>query len=249
MRTSTHIGKYKLSVAMWLLGMPGVVAVSIVSLPMLFAGKNLPMPMSEIIALQIMQSAVLLAAAAWLGSVLGARVDLHAPSITALLEGRQAWTSLKRQIMSGVPSGVIGGLLSVWLVAYAPQELKALPVDFELPLWLRALYGGMTEELLLRWGLMSLLLWLMWRFFQDRKDAPQPIYVLLAVLISSLIFGAGHLPAAAAMSGGLTPGVIIYVLAVNASFGILSGYLFWRSGLEAAMIAHAIAHVIMYIVR
>jgi hypothetical protein len=34
---------------------------------------------------------------------------------------------------------------------------------------------------------------------------------------------------------------------VNAAFGVLFGYLFWRYGLEAAMIAHATAHVVSYV--
>jgi hypothetical protein len=34
---------------------------------------------------------------------------------------------------------------------------------------------------------------------------------------------------------------------VNTAFGVLFGYLFWRYGLEAAMIAHATAHVVSYV--
>jgi hypothetical protein len=33
----------------------------------------------------------------------------------------------------------------------------------------------------------------------------------------------------------------------NSVFGVLFGYLFWRYGLEAAMIAHAAAHLVNYI--
>ena len=38
--------------------------------------------------------------------------------------------------------------------------------------------------------------------------------------------------------------VVLFVTGVNAAFGFLSGFLYWRWGLEAAMIAHGMAHVV-----
>jgi hypothetical protein len=45
----------------------------------------------------------------------------------------------------------------------------------------------------------------------------------------------------------LTGGVVLFVVGVNAAFGVLFGYLFWRYGLEAAMIAHITTHVVSYL--
>lgn len=115
---------------------------------------------------------------------------------------------------------------------------------FDLPLSARMLYGGITEELLLRWGLMTALTWLAWRFLQHRRGSPRAASIGLAIVVSALLFGAGHLPAAAALIGELTGGMVAFVVGVNAAFGALFGYLFWRYGLEAAMIAHAMAHLV-----
>jgi membrane protease YdiL (CAAX protease family) len=67
-------------------------------------------------------------------------------------------------------------------------------------------------------------------------------------VVSALAFGAGHLPAAAAAVGRLDPATVGYVLAFNGAFGLVAGFLFWRRGLEAAMIAHALAHVFAWAV-
>lgn len=110
----------------------------------------------------------------------------------------------------------------------------------------RLLYGGITEELLLRWGLMSALLWLFWRLLQHGSGRPSMLSVALAVVAAALLFGLGHLPAAQALTGGLTLPIVAYVVGANAVFGVLAGWLFWRFGLEAAMLAHATAHLLLH---
>jgi membrane protease YdiL (CAAX protease family) len=96
----------------------------------------------------------------------------------------------------------------------------------------------------MRWGAMTVLVWLPWRFIQKRLGPPRPAYVLGAVFLAALLFGAAHLPAAAAMGAGLTAPVLAYIILGNTVAGVLFGTLYWRSGLEAAILAHAFAHVV-----
>jgi membrane protease YdiL (CAAX protease family) len=96
---------------------------------------------------------------------------------------------------------------------------------------------------------MTALVWLAWRFLQHRRGAPRVGYVWLAIAVSAVLFGAGHLPAASALVGALDMNVVAFVMGANAVFGLLFGYLFWRFGLESAMIAHALAHVVNYLAR
>lgn len=93
---------------------------------------------------------------------------------------------------------------------------------------------------------MTALLWLTWRFVHRRRCVPGAASVWLAIITSALLFGAGHLPAAAALIGQLSGSVAGFVVGANTIFGVLFGYLFWYYGLEAAMIAHASAHVVSY---
>jgi len=108
----------------------------------------------------------------------------------------------------------------------------------------RLLYGGITEEILLRWGLMTLLAWLPWRFLQRRAGRPSAKYMAAVTLVAALLFAIGHFPAAAAMGVPFTPATVGYLLAANSVPGLLFGLAYWRWGLESACIAHAGAHLV-----
>ena len=131
---------------------------------------------------------------------------------------------------------------------YAPAVLVEIQERFNPPLLARLLYGGITEELLLRWGFMTTLVWLAWRLLQRRRGVPRAVYIWLAIVASALLFGAGHLPAAAVLVGRLSVDIVVFVVGVNTAFGVLFGYLFWRHGLETAMIAHGTAHAVGYLI-
>lgn len=155
--------------------------------------------------------------------------------------------ALRPQLPAGLIAGVLSGVLLFAVGRYAPEAIVKVSERFNPPLLARMLYGGITEELLLRWGLMTALVWLPWRFLQGRQGAPRAAYFWLAIVTSAVLFGAGHLPAATALVGELTLEVVVFVVGANAAFGVLFGYLFWRYGLEAAMIAHATAHAVSYL--
>ena len=112
-----------------------------------------------------------------------------------------------------------------------------------MPLLTRLLYGGIVEELLLRWGIMSLFVWLAWR--RERRAPAGPVLVRLdgSWLRPPLLFAAGHLPVLHLLIPDPPAWLIGLVLAANALPGMLFGWLFWRRGLEAAIGAHALAHL------
>ena len=118
---------------------------------------------------------------------------------------------------------------------------------FDPPLLARMFYGGITEEVLLRWGMMTALTWLTWRLLQRREEVVRPAYVRLAIVLSSLVFGLGHLPVAHFLLGGFTPSTLFWVIGVNTTFGLLFGWLYWRRGLESAMLAHALTHLVSHL--
>lgn len=102
-------------------------------------------------------------------------------------------------------------------------------------------YGGITEEVMMRWGVMSLVLAGLAALFGDASD-PKTLAVALAILLSALIFAAGHLPAA--MLGAKRSGrLVARIIGLNAIAGLLFGWVFWRWNLETAMAAHAGFHV------
>src|SRR5439155_5582019 len=121
-----------------------------------------------------------------------------------------------------------------WVVAkpYLSAGFITRAQDFNklLPAITRFLYGGFTEELLLRWGMMTFLVWAAWRLFQrpppprqtkrlppllgqeGSQDRPRAVYVVGAIVVSAVLFGTGHLPIASILAGGLTAPLVIYVI-------------------------------------
>jgi membrane protease YdiL (CAAX protease family) len=126
----------------------------------------------------------------------------------------------------------------------APVEMINVANTVSIPIAAKVFYGGITEEVLMRWGVMTAMIWLPWRIWQKKTGAPKRAYVVGAIVVAAVLFGVGHLPAAMAMGIKLTAPVIVYVVVGNALPGVLFGVLYWRNGIEAAMIAHALAHVI-----
>ncbi|GED69640.1 membrane protein [Brevibacillus reuszeri] len=107
----------------------------------------------------------------------------------------------------------------------------------------RVLYGGIVEELIFRWGLMSTLVWSMnkWLAISDVN-----LVYWLAIAISALLFALIHLPGAQQTVGRLTTPLLTYAITANIFVGICCGWLFWKSGLLSAIICHMLFHIVWY---
>ena len=228
--------------ALWVAGMVGVVVIVLASIPTL---SELPPQISlrTAILAAMVQSGVLLALVCWVGAVLAPRVGLCAPAFEALVrsdETHSATAALRGQLVPGLLGGLGAGFALVVFGTIAPAPLaEATP----LPLVARVLYGGITEELLLRWGVMSLLVWGLWRTVQRGHGTPRSFVFWLGIVFAAVAFGLGHLPAVAATTPLTTP-IVAYIVLANAGVGVAFGWLYWQWGLEAAMLAHGLAHVV-----
>jgi hypothetical protein len=246
-RALAQPGKWRLGGALWLLGMPGVVAVVWTLFPTLKANEALlPLPPWAVLLLSGLQTAALLALAVALGVWLAPRVGLQAPAVSSLLSGRPIGPALRAQSLPGILGGVVGAAWLWVLSQVAPAALQPPDPASAMPLVVKLLYGGITEELLVRWGVMTLLLWMGWRVLQRGQGQPGKVVVAVAVLLSALLFALGHLPAAQALAGELTAPVVLFVLAGNTAFGLVAGWLYARHGLEAAILAHVLAHLLSF---
>lgn len=234
---------WRLGVALWLIGFPGVLALGW----WLFqSGLPVPQPgvtASMIAAGSVLQNSLLLALAVFAGTRLAVRIGLQAPVLSAVLAGKPAGEGIR----TGIRAAMVGGLLGV-IVLWGSSALLAVGAEARHepnlpPLIVRVLYGGLTEEILLRWGLMTVVAWLIWRQSSNEAGLLSPRIAWTAIAISAVVFAAAHLPAANAMYGSLSMPRVVYVMAGNTAFGLLAGYLFWRRGLEAAIVAHVLAHL------
>ena len=247
--------RLRLGLLLWVAGLFGVAAMSLFVLPRLLPflaevlgpEKVQPVPVWLLSVASLAQSALILALAVWSGTALAPAVGLHAPAFEAVATGDPVLRALRPQLLPGLAGGAFGGLVLVLFALLAPPELAAVPKRLDAPLLVRVLYGGVTEEILLRWGFMTLLVWLAWRCIQRRIGEPRTSHVWLAIIGSAIVFGVAHLPIAAVLIGELTARVVAFVIVANSLFGIVAGYLFWRYGLESAIVAHSVAHVLNYV--
>lgn len=249
--------RIRLFLILFLAGLAGVVSFLLVDLSAMVAlvpaspGSEVPTITPALKILSLIQPAVLLGVAVLIGVALAARVGLSSPAAEALAEGRPAIPALTPQLVPGVLGGVVGGLSIILTAAvskpFVPTETIERIGQFTrlLPIPTRLLYGGITEELLLRWGLMTLLVWLAWRLFQKRLTKPTSIWFVVAILLSAFIFALGHLPVAFFVLGESTVAVVLFVIIANSAFGIVAGYLYWKYGLESAILAHMFCHVVL----
>ena len=239
--------KTKVAVELWLVGMLGVLALSFFVLPQMLSGQELPLPKEILIAISIVQSAVFLAIASWVGSNLSQKVSLTAPAAQAFAMGRSVKSALGSQVWPGIVGGVLGATVLIIASLFLPQQLANLEGSVELPLVAKVFYGGFTEEILMRWGVMTIIVWGTWALFQKKEGKPNKGIVWFAIIISSLLFAVGHLPAAATfVEASLTNSTIAYILIFNSLFGFVAGFLYWRFGLESAIIAHIVAHLLSH---
>lgn len=239
-------------VAAGLLGVVALVPYLLTVLGPLTAAAGVPLPpLGVLVLVQVVQVLVLVAAATALGLWLGPRVGLGAPLLADLLRGERTASRRLRALLA--PSAGLG--LAVGLVVVALDLLvftPALPAaagaaQTQPPAWqglLASLYGGVTEELLLRLGVMTLLVWLGVRV--TRARVPGPAVMWAAITLTALLFGLGHLPATAAV-WPLTPLVVVRALVLNGLGGLVFGWLYWRRGLLAAMVAHLGADLVLHV--
>lgn len=104
-------------------------------------------------------------------------------------------------------------------------------------------YGGVIEEVMLRLFMLSLVALILFKLFERGQGAPSVKVLVLANVISALLFAAGHLPATAILLG-LTPVTVFRCFLLNGGIGFLFGWLYHRFGLRYSMIAHAGCHVV-----
>lgn len=250
-----HESKTRLFLILFFLGFLGVASLLLIDISEVMAlipTTNPPAITPALRLLSLVQPALLLAVAVLIGVALAPKLGLSAPAAEALAHRGDFFTPLRAQLVPGVLGGLAGGMCIVLISLLTKPSLSASAVDriskfaTLLPFPTRILYGGITEELLLRWGVMTLIVWAAWRLLQKGQSGPTSATFVGAILLSSLVFGAGHLPVAYMLLPDSFGGaLVLFVIFANSAFGIFAGLLYWKRGLESAMIAHILCHLVL----
>ncbi len=238
--------------ALFALGFLGIVALAATTPAQL---ADIPeaadVPVVLLVAAVIVQSSILLVIAVLIGCYTAPRAGLRSHVLERVTRGTPILPRLREEFPIAAGLGIAAGLAIVLAEAVlaptpanAPGSADATIGAVLASVPLRFLYGGITEELLLRWGFMSLVAFGLWKTVGRTSAEPSSRLMASAVTIAAVVFGIGHLPAALALYGELTPEVVTWIVLGNAIGGLAFGWLFWKRSLEAAMLAHGFAHVV-----
>lgn len=214
--------------------------------PQFEARISVPLPLFAII--QVLQAGVLLLLLGWAGLRLGYVNGLDAPLLRRWLHAGPGHPRSSRWLSSVVLGVIVGVIIILFLQALEALSPDAVPTTAAGPAWWKGLlasfYGGIVEEVLCRLFLVSLLVWLGARVLHS--TAPGASVYWAAIMLAALIFGAGHLPALA-QTTALTTVAVLRTVGLNALGGFAFGWLFWRRGLEHAMVAHFSADLVLHV--
>ena len=111
-------------------------------------------------------------------------------------------------------------------------------------------YGGVIEEIMLRWffmGLIALILVMIFARKKDKNEIPNWIFIM-ANVISAFVFAAGHLPATQMFFGRITGLILFRCFLLNGVFALFFGRWFRKYGIQYAMTGHLGIHLISKVI-
>lgn len=214
-------------------------------MPAHLAALKLPLPW--VIALQSLQSAALCGVLAWMGLTLGSRYGLDAPWLRAWLERRAVETRWRSRWGYALVLGALSALMVLALMRLGTPTAAvahASPAGWAWRGLLASFYGGVVEEVECRLFLVGLFVWLLARC---HRGVALPWMYVAAIVLAALLFGAGHLPGAFAAGMLHAPAPIARIVLLNALVGCVTGGIFWKWGLEHAMLAHFGADLVLHV--
>jgi hypothetical protein len=220
---------------------------------------KLPLPLPVLMPIQWLATTVLYGVIAAIGLAVARRIGLGLPFLESWLAGEPDWAHLRKLVRGAVMAGVLAGIAVGALEkgVFAPRlltefrQLGLTEPHLAVPAWagfLASFYGGVSEEILLRLLVLSLLAW-MGRFVNRTPEGRPGLGALwVANVLAAILFGLGHLPATHAAGLPLDALVITRAVVLNGLLGLTFGWLYWTFGLEAAMVSHFSGDIVLHVI-
>ena len=252
---------WKVFLILWIAAVLSTVTVIPYSLELhssTLASLELPFPLPVLLVIQTVQNAILFGIMIFIGMILMKRIGLSTPILDTVTRGESASDKLRAVLPIGIILGVIASMLIIGLDVFVFQpallnelgdKADALAQVANPAAWkgfLASFYGGIGEEIQLRLLVMSLIAWLGSFISKTEEGKPTSSVFWIANILAAILFGLGHLPATATILP-LTPLVITRAILLNGVGGVIFGWLYWKRGLETAMIAHFSADIVLHV--
>jgi len=162
---------------------------------------------------------------------MGRRIGLGAPFLEGLLprEERMAW--LRRIVGLSILLSV-GASLPVLLINLNVNP-ETYPARWKLVL--ASIDAGVQEEIFSRLFLVTLLVWLGSLRWREADGRPAHNVIWAAITFSALFFGWAHIDQQLTSADILA---LAAIFLISALLGLTLGWLYWKQGIECAMLAH-----------
>lgn len=173
-------------------------------------------------------------------------LGLHAPLIAAWRKGQRA-SSLRGIVWQSFTAGVLMAATMIvldWLL-FAGASLPRIRSMAEEPFWLRlaiVVYSPVAEELLYRFIMMPLLAWVAYAMLARVLHQALPVAMWIGIVGAATLFGLAHVGNAPDV-----PHPFVRAITLNGLAGIVFGWLYWKKGFEAAVLAHFAADSLIYL--
>ena len=110
------------------------------------------------------------------------------------------------------------------------------------PTWqsfLVSFFGGISEEVMLRLFFVTLIAWVLFQTTKKKNMWP-------AISIVALLFALAHLPLNTAEAISFL--AVVRQMITSGLAGMVFGWLYWKKGLESAMLAHFTTDIVLFVI-
>ena len=143
----------------------------------------------------------------------------------------------KKWAKTVISLSVLVAVASTPLILIANRNIDPDGYPAVWKLLLASVDAGVQEEIFSRLFLITILSWLGGLIWQEQDGRPTHAVFWIAILITGLIFGWGHVDDKLVIPG--IPFLNYFILmVVSTAYGIVFGWLYWKLGIECAILTH-----------
>ena len=212
--------------------------------------KSMKIPLEAVIISSIIQNAILFFILILIGHIVARKINLGTPILEKFTKGKKVIKDIKNILPISIGLGGLSGAIIIALDLIFANLTPKISTTTVLPGavygFFASFYGAINEEIMLRLFLMSIVIFLIRFITKNKEKEIKPIVAWIAIIFTALIFGLGHLPITSSITA-ISPFIVARALVLNGVAGIVFGWLYWKKGLESAMISHFSADIVLHV--
>lgn len=177
------------------------------------------------------------------GVLLNPLIKSKVPVFIAIIKKKDLWQTLRFYLLLAILFGFIGAVLFIYIY-YIFLRLKinknniAIIEDLRMKRYLtgRIIYDGMIHEIILRWGVLSSIIWGINTYFNEIN-----IYlVLVSLFLLGSIVGLFKLLVYFSLGAEVNRSFVALVFISEIILSLFFGFIFWFYGLATVILSHMI---------